>query len=265
MDEAILSEARQILAEKRARSNAQDPSSLSYHERSEERQNKLFKKYCEHIETLQLVVGKPSVRKVRSGRWMFEKDRLFVIPTVQIQSSVQKTSVQNVQIFNRFYVWGPSSHQQREVIPGAGFDFSEPYLDADGNECGTTTISFYGELIPLIHRVFGEKLDELHNQLQSVDNDIRSRLTEIVEEHKKRVSKKESKKFQEKFFRFLKNTKSFSETDPAFLLACFRIDPIDFENLQEFLRINKADLNFISEEDILEAQHLAQVGQVIDS
>jgi hypothetical protein len=265
MDEAILSEVKRILAVRRADHEAVPGASeysREYARKSETDQIKTFKKYYQHVETLKLIVGKPSVRKVRgAGRWYFTKDRLFVHPMVTLQSSVLKTDVRSQDIFRRFSQWSPNS----PLVPNAGFDFTDQLLDKNGQCVGTTTIQICEELVPLIHQIFGAKFDEWNSQLQTVHAEVQSRLTELVDAHKKRVGHREQKKFQEKLFRFLAITPSFSDAAPEFILTCLRIEPNDLENLQKFLRLNKADVNFISEDDIVEAQKLAKVHEIMKS
>ena len=265
MDEVIFSEANRILAERRVAStinqNGCTQYQLDYYKKSEADQNRIFASYCNHVETLTITVCKPSVRKVRNGAWHFEKNRMFVHPVVRVKSDVVKNEILHINAFCRFSQHAPGL----PIIPNAGFNFTEELLNEDGRCVGTQTQAICSELIPLVHQIFGAKFDELNVQMQAVNDDVKSRITELVEDHKNRVGDKERKKFQEKLFKFLDKTKSFSDSDPGFLLACFRIDPNDLEVFQKFLRVNKADVNFATEEDVVEAQKMAKISEVLKS
>jgi hypothetical protein len=211
---------------------------------------KAFVAYIKHVETLTLKIEKPTVIK-REGAWCFEKDRLFVCPVIRFKSSMCEGRVLTHYDFKI-----DRDSEGTRSIPTAC------YRDKD-DSC----ISSYS--IPqgchrLIFEVCGEKLDALNRQIAEIGADVKSRLDEIIAAHKSKRTKKEAAKFQEKLMKFLKAFPFFADAKSEFVMDCFQIEPDDLEGLQKFLKTNRADVNFVTIEDISEARQLAQIAEVHD-
>lgn len=216
-----------------------------------ENATKTFAGYLKHIETLVLKVGKPVInKKERYGCWSIEKDRLFVCPVVRFKSAVCEGKVVHIW---EFRTRGDAGEPRS--VPSAGFHdhVSSLYVH-----------HIPADLHPLILEVCGTKLDALDRQIQEVEADVQSKLDEILAAHKGKYSGKESKKFQAKLMKFMKAFPFFADSSAQFVMDCFQIDHENLEGLQKFLKANRADINFVTVEDIEEARQLAQIAEVHD-
>jgi hypothetical protein len=208
-----------------------------------------FMSYIRHVETLTLKVEKPNVvKKPHFGMWCIEKNRLSVCPVVRFKSSIREGRIMHVYDFD--------SHDDDDKgrrIPSAEFE-----------DEGIWTHHIPADLHPLILDVVGEKLCELDRKLKEIDADVTARIDEILAAHKGKHSKKESAKFQAKLMKFMKAFPFFADSNAQFVMDCFQIEYNDLEGLQKFLKTNRADVNFVTVEDIEEARQLAQIAEVHD-
>jgi hypothetical protein len=212
--------------------------------------------YIRHVETLTLKVEKPTViKKPHFGYWAHEKNRLHVCPVVRFKSAIGEGRITHEDGFEIRTSEVQGEDFGKRFLPSAGFN---------GLAGGLYTHHIPSELHPLILELCTEKLDALDQKLREVDADTIARLDEILAAHKGKHSKKESKKFQEKLMKFMKAFPFFADSKAEFVMDCFQIEYEDLEGLQKFLKMNRADINFITVEDIEEARQLAQIAEVHD-
>jgi hypothetical protein len=121
------------------------------------------------------------------------------------------------------------------------------------------------EVIALVQEICGDRLDALQVELLRMRAEVGTRVDELVAEHIQKKSRKEAAKFREKFVKFLKSSPELINSDPDFILTCFRLDPLALEALQEFLKTSRSDLPFITRDDITDAQDVAKIVEVHDS
>jgi hypothetical protein len=229
----------------------------------------LFEKFYDHISTCKLVVGKPKVNKINFSRtWNFrvEKDRLYIVPTVTAASQVGEVVIENLESFLRFYPHTSAGAPPISQMP----DGPLPALTSD-HWRGRPSWNHFGffchdeVLTQLAHKLLGNRLDELNRELQAILADVASKADQILAEHRQKVSGRESRKFQDKLYKFLKLSPGLMNADPDFVIRCFHMNLDDLGALQKFLRSHKADVNFITAQDVLEAQVLARVRDIQES
>jgi hypothetical protein len=219
--------------------------------RKREQAIKAFEGYIRHIVSITLKVEKPTViKKPHYGYWAHEKNRLHVCPMVRFKSSTGEGRVTHLWEFDI-----RADGEGRRYVPSAGFNIVEGSL---------YTHHIPAELHPLVLELCSEKLDALNHQLKEIDADVKSRIDEILAAHKGKHSQKESKKFQAKLMKFMKAFPFFADSKAEFVMDCFQIEYADLEGLQKFLKMNRADINFVTVEDIEEARQLAQIAEVHD-
>jgi hypothetical protein len=114
-------------------------------------------------------------------------------------------------------------------------------------------------------RQLAPRLDELAAQLHLVWATTEAAADDLVLKHLQKFSGKEGAKFRTKLQKFLVATPGLLDSSPDVLLECMKIDPDDMHGLSKFLKRNSADLVFVTKDDFVEVQKVAQVQNVMDS
>lgn len=225
---------------------------------------KAFRIFFNVIDTCKITVGKPRVNKVKGAwknTWYFEKDRLFVLPTVYVKyDGLGCKNITSLDEFNRFNSKGgpiipDNRFPQMKGEESSGLAHNLWYIRS-------RDVTFYEQLIEIVHRVCGARLDDLHQQLLVINTDIESKLDEIVASTIISKKSKEAIKFQNQFFKFLRNNPDIADADADFILKCLHLDPGSLDSLQKFMWTHKGYMRYVDLDVIKQAQDLAKIAEV---
>jgi len=224
-----------------------------------------LKKFVSFICAAKAKVAKPMVYKTRRGGYhSFAHRGNYVKPNVRLVYKDQDIEVQDREFLaleRKAYKWDQATGNNVSYIAPSipaicQKNFSVAYFgdDKETQQINDAIVADCGEALQLLDQTIRQEWDRVEGALD-----------QIIEDHRTRKGPKDRKIFQEKMSEQLAATKGLIEADPASILAIFKLGHIEIEILMRYAKRNRHEVDLVELEDIVEAQALAKVKNVMKS
>ena len=243
-----------------------DNSADTHRRRIEElqRAKTCLEHFVKFVNCAKVKIGKPQVYKTRRGGYhSFPHRGNFVKPNVRIDDGKGT----DIEVENREFVSLQRTsyrydHNLAKNMPYTAAcipticakGFNVPYM-AEGPELIQVNAA--------IKEDCGPALEEIDRTIRQEWDRVEGALEQIINDHRVKKGPKERKILQEKLSETLSKTQGLIDADPAAIHAIFKLGWDEIEVLMKYAKRNKHEVDLAELEDIVEAQALAKVKNVM--